>query len=295
MKISIVTPCYNYGNFLPDAVRSVRRQGASGVSDTDAFEAFQIEHIIVDAGSSDGTVDWLEHYASEAAIEVQPDADSSSSGFSASSYTFRYISEPDKGQTDAINKGLRMATGDVVCWLNADEYYLPGALQKIAEAFQRNPDADLIHGEAVFVDTDKKPLRVKRDHRFDRNVLLYYGCYIQSCSTFWRRRILDEGHYLDDNYKVTMDFEYWVRLMRLGYAFKFIPEVIAAFMWHDANVSEVCIDQRKVERVQVQRKYGLPFMTYPLSKLLFQIWRVKHAGLIIWRRITNDFREPEFD
>jgi hypothetical protein len=97
---------------------------------------------------------------------------------------------------------------------------------------------------------------VKRDHRFSGFVLLWKGCYISSAATFWRRRVLDAGDYLDDTYKVTMDFEYWVRLWRHSYQFSFIPETIASFTWHENNVSEVFFERRREERNKVQDLYA---------------------------------------
>lgn len=261
MKLSVITPCYNYGRFLPDAVRSVHEQiclpAKSAANFTQPFN-FKVEHIVIDACSTDGTPQWLASYA-EKVNGKNPEGE----------YTFFFISEKDAGQTDAINKGLRMATGDVVCWLNADEYYLPGVLKKVAEAFIANPDVDLIYGEPLYVDQNKKPIRIKRDHRFDPTILLYCGCYITSCCTFWRRRVLDAGHYLNESYRVTMDFEYFVRLMKLGYRFLFVPEVIAAFTWHNENVSEVLSGLRRQERLRVQQKYGYHFTQNPRWQILF--------------------------
>lgn len=112
MKFSIVTPNYNYGRFLRKALESVLAQA-------DAPGAPEIEHIVIDGGSTDDSVQILERW------------DSFVRGTAAakeSRYSFQFVSEPDEGQTDAINKGLRRATGDIVAWLNADEYYLPGKL-----------------------------------------------------------------------------------------------------------------------------------------------------------------------
>lgn len=240
MKFSIVTPNYNYGRFLKKALESMLAQA-------DAPGAPEIEHIVMDGGSTDDSVQILKDWAAFAA--AQPAA-------KAGRYSFAYVSEPDKGQTDAINKGLRRATGDVVAWLNADEWYEPGALSKMAAAFERRPKADLIYGEVRFVRPDGSTIRVKRDHRFSGFVLLWYGCYISSAATFWRRRVLDAGDYLDASYKVCMDFEYWVRLWRHGYRFSFLPTTISSFTWHKTNVSEVFAARRREERNKVQDLYA---------------------------------------
>ena len=238
MKFSIVTPNYNYGRFLRKAIQSVFDQTSS--------PEVSIEHIVIDGGSTDDSVSILKEWASFAA--AQPAAKDGR-------YSFSYVSEPDHGQTDAINKGLRRATGDVVAWLNADEWYLPGKLSLVAAAFAKHPSADFLYGEPLFVDKDGKPIRVKRAHRFSFFVLAAHLCFIASCCSFWRRRVLADGHYLDPSYKVIMDGEYYCRIFKAGYRFRFIPETIAAFVWHDNNISTVMADRRRMERRSLQKRF----------------------------------------
>ena len=240
MKFSIVTPNYNYGRFLRKALESVFAQ----VEEPGALE---IEHIVIDGASTDESVPILKRWDSF----VRDTAPAKESR-----YSFQFISEPDKGQTDAINKGLRRATGDIVAWLNADEWYLPGKLTRVADAFARHPKDDFIYGEPLYVDGDGKPLRIKRDHPFSQFVLLHYGCYIASCCSFWRKRILDDGHYLDPSYKVVMDGEYWARICRAGYRFRFLPKTIAAFTWHGENISREFDDRRRKEEQGIIEQYG---------------------------------------
>jgi len=121
MKITIVTPSYNSGRFLPATLDSVRQQAATGL---------EIDHIVVDGGSSDGSVALLEQHRA----------------------SLRHlIVEPDRGPASAINKGLRLANGDIVAWLNADDCYQPGALQRVADAFQRHPRKALAFGRCRIV------------------------------------------------------------------------------------------------------------------------------------------------
>lgn len=293
MKISIVTPNYNYGRFLKKNLQSVLDQVESGLEPSGASSSsehtndagraecdprsFRVEHIVIDGGSTDDSVQILERW------------DSFVRGTAAakeSRYSFQYISEPDNGQTDAINKGLRRATGDVVAWLNADEWYEPGALSKMTAAFEKRPKADLIYGEVRFVRPDGSTIRVKRDHRFSGFVLLWYGCYISSAATFWRRRVLDAGDYLDASYKVCMDFEYWVRLWRHGYRFSFLPATLASFTWHAGNVSEVFAARRREERNEVQDLYAPRILRTGkdyarLSSLLRLFARQWHRFLVV--------------
>lgn len=220
--LSVVTPSYNSAEFVEEAILSVSRQ--AGVS---------VEHLIVDGASSDKTLD---------VVKQRPEV--------------QWISEPDKGQSDAINKGFRKAQGDLVGWLNADDYYLPGGLAAIAAAAQQHPEADVIYGDCVFVDHDGRIVRSKVEHEFDHSVLLYFGCYIPSTSTFFRRRIIDSGHLLDCDFRVCMDFEYFARLAHLGFKFLYVPRFVAAFRWHGSNVSIRNLSRRAQERLLVQHSYG---------------------------------------
>ena len=166
------------------------------------------------------------------------------------------------------NKGAHGTTGDIVCWLTPT-ILSSGALGKVALAFDQYPKADFIYGEPLFVDAQDKPIRVKRDHSFSKFVLLYHDCHIASCCSFWRRKILEAGHYLDDSYKVTMDYEYWCRLVRLGFTFQFIPNVIGAFTWHEKNVSVVYDERRKEELLKVKLLYTRRLFKNPRLRVLW--------------------------
>ena len=276
MKLSIVTPNYNYGRFLRKALESVLAQ-------TDAPGAPEIEHIVIDGGSTDDSVQILERW------------DSFVRGTAAakeSRYSFQFVSEPDNGQTDAINKGLRRATGDIVAWLNADEYYLPGKLTLVAAHFAKHPEADFVYGEPLFVKEDCTPIRVKRAHRFSFFVLAAHLTFIASCCAFWRRRVLDAGHYLDPSFRVNMDGEYYCRLAKAGYRFRFLPQTIAAFAWHDGNVSRAQRERRAEERRMIQRQYlRLPAWLLKREDAVYRFlshigWRWRHF-LILSRYFTE--------
>lgn len=221
MNFSIVTPSLNQGRFIRDCIESVRSQ--AGVT---------CQHIVIDAGSTDETLVILKEYPH-----------------------LNWISEPDAGMSDGINKGFLKATGDWVMWLNADDYLLPGALARVANHAGKNPNADVIYGECVFVDESRNILRRKLDHRFDFNILLFYGCYIQSTATFLKREIISAGHLLDLQYRNCMDFEYYLRLSHLGFRFSYLPETLAAFRWHPTNTSTQFSKRRHQERLEIQRRY----------------------------------------
>jgi len=240
-SLSVVTPSYNAAEFIEDAILSVARQ--QGVA---------VEHIVVDGASTDTTLQILKRYPG-----------------------VQCISERDNGQSDAINKGFLRATGDLVGWLNADDYYLPAGLEAIARAAREHSQADVIYGDCVFVDREGKILRSKVEHEFDRSVLMHFGCYIPSTSTFFRRRLVDKGVLLDCDYRVCMDFEYFARLAHAGFRFHYVPRVVAAFRWHDSNVSAMNLERRAEERRLVQRRFGKAQYSEAAMDLLVHAHRAK--------------------
>ncbi len=197
--------------------------------------------------------------------------------------------EKDFGQSDAINKGFQRARGELMGWLNADDYYLPGGLEAIARAAEQYPEADVIYGDCVFVDSQGKIVRSKVEHAFDPAILLYFGCYIPSTSTFFRRRIIESGMLLDCDYRVCMDFEYFARLAHAGCKFHYVPQFIAAFRWHGSNISLRQTSRRAEERLQVQSRFGNRQFSGRTLKWLADL----HRGKRVLRKIAggNIFRE----
>lgn len=263
MKFSIITPSCNQGLYIKKCIESIINQ-----------QGIQKEQIILDNCSIDQTKDILGDYQSnlpqnELVINI----------------------EPDGGQTEAINKGFKMATGDVVCWLNTDEHYLPGVLAEVASFFDEHPQVDVVFGDCVFVDSAGNVIKNKKEYWFSKSMLLYYGCYIPSCSTFIRRRIIDDGHLLDESFRVTMDFEYLVRLATLGYRFKHFPKPLAVFTWHDGNISSTQKTRRLVERHLVQEKYSSLKGPVLFRSLIFEFMRFSWIGLRIMRRLIDRFSQ----
>ena len=253
MKFSIITPSYNQGRFVRDCIESVRTQ--AGV---------EWEHLVQDACSTDETAAVLKEYPH-----------------------LKCVVEKDKGMSDGINKGFLRATGDWVMWLNTDDYLQPGALAKVAAFAAKNPGAAVIYGDSLFVKENKEVIQHRREHDFSYNVLVYYGCYIQSTSTFFRRDIIQAGHLLNVDYRVCMDYEYYVRLARLGYPFRHLPEALAAFRWHETNTSATQIERRFEERWRVKREHfqltGRAYLkpVWVMQSLLY-LYQVRRA-MLLWQ------------
>jgi glycosyltransferase involved in cell wall biosynthesis len=182
-RISVVTPSLNQGEFLEACIQSVLDQGYPN-----------LEYIIVDGGSNDGSVDIIRKFEGHLA---------------------HWVSEPDEGQSHAINKGLRSATGELVTWLNADDFLYPGALQAMADAWLADPNASFYWGNGNRVDRDGA-MRFRHypdaDVFFDRNALIEGLNYILQPATFMNRTVLESVGFLDESLHYGMDSDLWIRL-----------------------------------------------------------------------------------
>jgi glycosyltransferase involved in cell wall biosynthesis len=209
-KISIVTPTFNQALFIEETLLSVKEQNYQN-----------LEHIVIDGASTDGTVEILKRYSRQAGWEY-----------------LRWISEPDRGQSDALNKGFRGVTGDIVGWLNSDDRYRPGCFHEVVEAFNRNIHADVLYGDYVMIDQAGRPLRIRREIEFSRFMLAYlHILYVPTTTSFFRRRIFEDGNWFDLSLDNTMDYEYYMQLAQKGYSFQHVPRLWADLRLHPRSKS----------------------------------------------------------
>lgn len=178
-KISVVTPSFNQAEFLEATLLSVRAQ-----------EYPNLEHIVIDGGSTDGSVAILQRYASE---------------FS------HWVSEPDGGHVKGLIKGFARATGDILCWLNSDDLFEPGALHRVAAFFASHPGARAMYGDAFWIDVEGRQIKPKKEHAFNRFIWTYCYNYIPQPSTFWTRGLYDEVGGLDSRFTLAFDADLWIR------------------------------------------------------------------------------------
>ena len=195
MKFSIVTPSFNQGEFIGRTLESVAVQSNS---------KFEIEHVVFDGGSQDETLSILEKYGDR----------------------IRWISERDKGQTDAVNKGIKATNGEVIGWLNSDDVFYPGALERVAQYFSDHPEIDLVYGQADHIDKQDQPFEdyPTEPWNFER---LIETCFICQPAVFMRRRVIDQYGLLDENLQYCMDYEYWLRLGLAGASFGYLEQKLA--------------------------------------------------------------------
>lgn len=245
MKISVITPSYNQGRFIEEAIQSVLMQ---------QYEDF--EHIIIDACSTDETIEVLKKYPH-----------------------LKWISEADEGQSDALNKGFKIATGDVACWLNADDFYLPEAFKK-ASAVLASPSIDLVYANNLFCDA-KGNITGKHKSHIPVKWLSVFHIFISSETIFFRKKIIDKNILIDKSFKICMDKEFMANLLFKGYKAKYINDEFAVFRYHDSNKSLDNKHTRKIrasEGVEIFNRYNkfLPCKLNRENKI--------HLRLYIWIR-----------
>ena len=201
MKVSIITPSLNQAQFFERTIQSVLAQ-----------QWTPLEHIVLDGGSTDGTLDILKKYGAH----------------------LRWISEPDKGQSDAVNKGIKMAAGDVVGWLNSDDIYYPGAVKLAVEFLAAHPEFDAVYGMADYIAADDSIIDTypTEPWHFPR---LKDVCFICQPALFLRRSVFERHGYLDTDLHYCMDYEYFLRLGRAGVRFGYLETKLAGARMYVGN------------------------------------------------------------
>ena len=252
-RITVVTPSFNQGQFLEATIRSVLHQ-----------QYPNLEYVIVDGGSTDGTLDIIRRYES---------------------WLAGWSSAPDDGPAQAINRGLARATGDILCWLNADDLYLPGALWSVAEVFARRPEAALIYGEGWYIDEAGEriePCRFVR-RRFDRRYLVNRDPILQPAA-FWRRELWQATGPLDESLRWVFDWEWFIRAHAPG-LFVYLPRELALYRIQPTALTRTGGLPRQLEHGRVTRRYGAWW--HP-NHLVQQTRRLDAAG----RRATATLPRP---
>lgn len=198
--VSVVTPSFNQAPFLADTIESVLAQTYPN-----------IEYIVIDGGSTDGSIDIIRHYADHLAY---------------------WVSEPDRGQAHAINKGLAVARGEIIGWLNSDDVYLPDTVEAAAAVFADRSDVDAVYGRLARIDAAGQPIptpTLPKDRlTFDRHHVIG-ECIVNQPGSFWRRSIMERVGLLNEDLRYALDYEYWTRMIAAGARFRRLDRVMAKF------------------------------------------------------------------
>jgi glycosyltransferase involved in cell wall biosynthesis len=203
MKVSIVTPSYNQGQFIERTLSSVASQATQGI---------EIEHVVFDGGSSDNTVETLKSF--------KP--------------LVRWVSKKDKGQTDAVNQGIRATDGEIIGWLNSDDIYYPGAIERVVAYFNAHPEVDVVYGMADHINLEDHAFEAypTEPWNFER---LKDTCFICQPALFMRRQVVERNGLLDESLHYCMDYEYWLRLGMKGMRFAYLEEKLAGSRMYADN------------------------------------------------------------
>jgi glycosyltransferase involved in cell wall biosynthesis len=223
IRISIVMPCYNQAPFIERSIISVLNQNYPN-----------LQFIVMDGGSTDGTLDVIRKY---------------------DKYLF-CRSEPDQGQSHAINKALSIADGDLVGWLNSDDVYFPGALHRIHQMALKRPHAVLYSGSVAVIDTRDRLIRVPRYGRPNLHGLLFGGFSMQSQGVFWRRDVQSRAGLYDVDLHYAMDVDFWFKVLTLGRA-EFVSELVGGFRVYDGTKTSSAPNRGHAEVRAIRKRYGV--------------------------------------
>jgi glycosyltransferase involved in cell wall biosynthesis len=228
-RISVVTPSYNQARYLERTIESVLSQDIE-----------DLEYIIMDGGSQDGSVDIIRRYEKHLAY---------------------WQSTPDGGQVNAISAGFRRCTGDICCWLNSDDTFTPGTLKKVRACFRENEDLELVYGDYFVLQPDGR-LIAKPKIDFDFDMCLAVFLMIPQPSAFWTRRIYDSVGELNCDYQLAFDYDLF---LRIGKALKGRPDAIrhvqdywSVFRVHEASKSVREIRGFSAEQKRIRASFGFP-------------------------------------
>lgn len=222
-RISIVTPSFNQAAYLEETIRSILLQGYPN-----------LQYFVIDGGSTDGSIEIIHKYAP---------------------WLANWVSEPDRGQADAINKGLRASDGQLMNWVNSDDCLLPFALQNVGTFFATNPTMQIVCGfRRKMINNVLHPRRL-RVYLPPERYTLSRLCYLAQETVFWRREVWNRAGELDATFQYALDFELWQRMLAVGFTFTLLPRFIGVFRAHAESKGARWIELRYAELSRIYQHY----------------------------------------
>ncbi|MDI6701322.1 MAG: glycosyltransferase family 2 protein [bacterium] len=254
-KISIVAPSFNQGRFLEETIQSIINQNYPN-----------LEYFIVDGGSTDNSLEIIKKYENK--IDW-------------------WISEPDKGQSDAINKGFQKAKGDWLCWVNSDDILLPDALEKVAKVFNKNPDVDIITGNVIYINENDFIVRCVRVPRMRWFFYRFGVGYFTAPVIFFKRELYEKVGGLDINLHYSMDIDLWHKFRLAGAKVYHINEYLGGFRVHiSSKTGARMLGIKKIfehpETTLVRSRYipNVSKNTIRLFRIIYKIWQILNLNYI---------------
>jgi len=247
--VSIVTPSYNQGAFLEATIRSVLEQDYEN-----------IEYIVIDGGSTDNSREILQHYSDRIAY---------------------WVSEKDRGQTDAINKGFAAAHGSILAWLNSDDTYTPGAIRYAVDFLEKNPEIGLVYGDLNFIDEQERVVGKFAAAQTDLRRLRRGYVHIPQPASFFKAAHWKQVGPLDPSFFFAMDYDLWVRLAKVT-QLKYLPgKAWANFRLHSGGKTVSADDRCWPEMLRVHYRDGGKWFSPIVAKYYL---RKVASPMINWKR-----------
>jgi len=260
LKFDIVTPSLNQVTYLREAIESVLSQGSPDV---------EVSYYIMDGGSTDGSVDLIRSYETKLAF---------------------WRSDKDEGQSAAIREGLEMGDGEIVAWINSDDFYPPGVFKRVAEYFSVHPEVDVIYGDCLMVNEQSKPVGLGTHIPVTWQDLYETPYLINQESTFVRRRVYEKVGGVDPSFWGAMDYDLWLRIFYEAEP-HYIPQILGTHRFlpeQKSSTSERYIKELKRAREKFAKKYSIQVPTWPFSE---EGWkRVKAKWNHLWHPILRWIR-----
>lgn len=235
--LTIVTPSLNQGQYIEQTIKSVLDQAGD----------FSVDYIIADGDSNDQTIEIIKKYDKLLKKGLYP--------IKCNGVEFRWWSKKDKGQSNAINQGLKIAKGEILAWINSDDFYEPQAFKFIMNKFKENPDVDLIYGDGYIINEKTKIIKTYPKIQGNLNMLLKGDCFIFQPSTFFTKSIINKVNLLDESLHYAMDYDLWIKIFKNSKTL-YLNKILANFrIWENSKSGS----QQKnflIERKIIFKRYG---------------------------------------
>jgi glycosyltransferase involved in cell wall biosynthesis len=253
--VTIITPSFNQARFLEATIKSVLSQNYP-----------RIEYMIVDGGSTDGSVDVIKKYEGKAEV--------------TSPLLAWWVSEKDRGQTDAINKGFTRAKGEILAWINSDDTYEPGAVSAAVRYLQEHPEVGMVYGDCNFINEEGRVIGKFGSAQTNYRLLRQGYAHIPQQTMFFRADLWKQVGPLDPSFYFAMDYDLWTRIAART-EIKYVPQTWANFRLHSSGKTIVADDRCWPEMIRVHYRDGGSFFSvivakYYIRRLIAPLWN--------WRR-----------
>lgn len=255
-KLSIITPSFNQGKYLERTILSVLNQGYPN-----------LEYIIIDGGSTDESVEVIKKYEG---------------------YLTYWISEPDKGQVDALNKGFDIATGEWISFQNSDDVYFPGTFQHFGRAARQYENVDLLYGDLFMITADDEVTELLKTLPYNFTSQLIEGMQIHNQSLFFKKRLLDEFGLFDSTYRFAFDYEFITRFTaQPGVSVKRVGELAGALRVHEEAKSSTIAEVGRQEHGRVQAAFGKYNTSFLPEKMQYLYCRLRKLAYLFGQNDWN--------